>query len=643
MKKPNKLWFHSIKEVDIFGESIIFTVNQKTNVKSAIGAFATLILAGLAIFMFFFMGDSFLNRTDSQTSFSTRKDVEPPIVSTINSKRLFFAFKLRTIAATIPEDGTIYNIFANRLTPNQQTTFKKLSLSRCKDNPFLDHVYIRDNNLDDFWCLPINSEFFGGNRFDINYTYYTVSLQFCTPTTLGCRIGTIRSLYDTQASTIYPEIAYPEIFFDPSNKDDPLRIRHPILTDTYSAFSYNYRELFLKNTTMSDDKGWMIQDLKKQHFLSVGEMTNKGYYKASSGSPLISMYNFYMGTTSEQYTRKYQKFQDVIAVVGGFMKIVQVIFKILIVNIAKYTRNLEIMNEIINWKDEEEEVKIPSSYSKKSLTDTKFKRLFQFISNELSNSNNLINRPNNLSLSLSKPEELDISDQTMLKLNERVKDPANRKQKQISKDRVTLRNTLDIELANYKKMDLAEIKNETFKPTNSKKKFQFKLTKCELIKKMICKKCLEKNEIKRVELYKMAEEYMKERLDVIGYLNFMNEMNVIKSILFNSEQISSLRHFENPTIYINNPKLDLTNVRNMKFVLPSKQQGTTEAEMQQIANYFSKKIYDKNLDNSDKIILASLDEKVLKEIAYKNIIALESLKANFIPNFDTDKENESIC
>ena len=57
---------------------------------------------------------------------------------------------------------------------------------------------------------------------------------------------------------------------------------------------------------------------------------------------------FYMGTTLDKFSRKYQKIQEVIAVVGGFLKICQIAIKILLVPAFTYFKSLMLINGTLN-------------------------------------------------------------------------------------------------------------------------------------------------------------------------------------------------------------------------------------------------------------------------------------------------------
>src|SRR5690606_25424168 len=102
------------------------------------------------------------------------------------------------------------------------------------------------------------------------------------------------------------------------------------------------------------------------------------------------------------------------------------------------------------------------------------------------------------------------------------------------------------------------------------KKFIFGLSFSELIKRMLCRRLLNKKQLLRVRIYDEVEKYIKERLDVYGYLDLVSEFNKVKSIIFNNHQNTCLDYIEKPTVNINPKFINLDNVDNLKFILPSK-------------------------------------------------------------------------
>lgn len=651
-KNQSRPWYHAAKEADIFGESIIFTIGKKTTLKTMVGFFFTLVMVGIGIFMFFFMGQSFFFKINPTTTFSQTRATNPLMRNTTNNNKLFVAFRLMDSEFNVlSPDGSYYTAKASYYQPNQPTSSQSMGMIPCKDSLALDINYIEDRGLSDYVCLPINNDYLGGSITDANYTYFNLQISFCN-SNINSNCDTLfrENQVDTGTSTgfVTIDLAYPEIFFDPNNIDNALTIEHTTTTDKYTSYTYLDRSLFFKQTTLLDDQGWIFQENVNSTLIGFAETTSANYYKPNYNSNfLITNYDFYMGNIQETYTRKFQKIQDVIAVVGGFLRICQIALKIILTNYVKHLRNIEIMNGIINWKDDEEEVKIPSGYYDKASMDSKLKRMFRMVSNELNsltkgdNTDAQTLNPNTNSIHGKHDDShiIEISDQTMLRLKEK-KNELNLNPKQIDKKSFDI-SKKEIELEHIKKIPISDIKN-TIITSQKKKKYFFSLQLRELIKKSFCRRLLSKKQLKKVKLYELAEDFLKDRLDVIGYLNFINEVNKMKSILFNQEQSSSLNYIENPTIYVNNPKLQIENIPNLKFLLPNKNQNLSEIEVRNISDYFSQKMYEKKLNETDKYILMSLDETILKEITLKSINMIEKLKNNQLMRFDSNEKGKHL-
>jgi hypothetical protein len=97
-----------------------------------------------------------------------------------------------------------------------------------------------------------------------------------------------------------------------------------------------------------------------------------------------------MGSVTETFNRKYQKLQDVIAVVGGFLRICQVLLRFCLINFVKYLRNIQIMNSIIDWTDDEH-CSIPKNMIQNKSLDSKVKKALRLVVSSLDQHRTVIN------------------------------------------------------------------------------------------------------------------------------------------------------------------------------------------------------------------------------------------------------------
>ena len=75
---------------------------------------------------------------------------------------------------------------------------------------------------------------------------------------------------------------------------------------------------------------------------------------------------------------------------------------------------------------------------------------------------------------------------------------------------------------------------------------------CDLIKNLICSRCLRPEQKEKLSLYQFLSNYVKERLDVIFYLKTLEKIDRIKVLLLNYHQNISLDYIKKPNLRDNN-------------------------------------------------------------------------------------------
>lgn len=660
----NKEWFSKIKEIDVFGEQIIFTLAGKSTFKTYLGSLFTIFLTIIGIFMFFFMGQSFFFRTDPITTFSQNKYLLPPFYKTIDNNKLFIAVSFRTATnQRVLPDGTIYiiNLYKVVTKTSGAATYTKLAMLPCKNMAGLDGGYIKQYKLKDFACFTLTDENWGGSVYDDGYTYFELRMDYCSYNSPICDWSRINVL-DSATTLNYVDIWYPETYFDPNDVNQPLQVKHTFMSDTQMAKNYILREFYFKRTTLYDDVGWLLSDNHALREISTGQTNYRLINREQSKSDMqISRYYFYVGPIDEYYTRKYQKLQDVIAIVGGFLKICQTIMTFMLGYFIKYFKYNELMNGVINFKDDEVDLKLPTAIFDKSSMDSDVKKKFRQVSKQFVQYHKV--NAKDITDSNSK------SDETNYALNELLNnsDDSYKKGAKLNQDRKkedihshyevnNCINYKDENIFNSVPLKVLKDKREIKKNMNNpecnkirnsankklsfsglksaltmreaKKKFRFTLTCSELIKKLLCRRFLSKKGLKRVKLYELAQDYLKEQLDIFGYFDIINETNKLKSILFDTNQSMCLKYIENPTIYVNNKNLEPDTIENLRLIIPTKTKIADKGEIHHISEYFAHQIYNKKLSYADKVLLMSLDEEILSETTLKLIRIMEKIKYN---------------
>jgi len=238
-----KNWYTKFKEIDVFGEQIIFTLAGKSTYKTYLGSLFTVFLTIIGIFMFFLMGQSFFFRTDPVTTFSQNKYLLPPFYRTIDNKKLFIAVSFRTSTnQRVLPDGTIYivNLYKVVTRKTGASDYTKLPMIPCKNMAGLDGNYMQQYNLEDFACFTLTDQKWGGSIYDDDYSYFELRLDYCSYISPICDWNKINVL-DSPTTLNYIDVWYPETYFDPNKVEQPLQVKHTFMSDTQMAKNYIHR------------------------------------------------------------------------------------------------------------------------------------------------------------------------------------------------------------------------------------------------------------------------------------------------------------------------------------------------------------------------------------------------------------------
>jgi hypothetical protein len=613
-----------LREMDIFGESVIFTFNGKSTMKSGIGFISTVILYLIAIVMFVFMGQSFFLKVDPQSTTSLLNLDQMPYFNTTNDNQMFIAIRLRSGAVSLKFDGKYFDFYAYqsfRALPKQELYFIE-----CNKLVGIDKNYIRKYNLNDFYCMPLASENFGGPATAPESNYLSLEINPCYNRTSTCNVA-LANIISSGSNPLFIDLYYPELFYDPNNFENPIRIEHSLVTDKFQSNSAVNRELYLMTTRMNDDLGWIFRENNTTNFTSIGKTIITKSFKTYAHDPIYYL-DIFPSVDFEEYTRKYQKIQDVIAVVGGFIKICQMALGTLIFYYVKYLKSEYLINGLINWQN------ISTDECPKNKVSDLIDEIKNFENKKSSNAKKF-----NTHIGMS--DKLDL-------YSLKMKDDKDSVVRNIDQSAEYKNENTEFFLGKYVLKPKIEMKaeglpNKILKSKTSGKNlistntgipFRYQLTLGEIFKKNTCKRLLNSKQKVRADAFDLADNYVRELLDVFGYLDLVREVKNLKNILFNPSQKACFNFVERPTFNVSE-NMDEKTLNGFRSIIYNSS-NDNELEKKKIAEYFAYNIYSENINNVDKKLLSSLNQDVMNVISNRLGEMRDSLKANKMFKFNED-------
>jgi hypothetical protein len=180
-----------------------------------------------------------------------------------------------------------------------------------------------------------------------------------------------------------------------------------------------------------------------------------------------------------------------------------------------------------------------------------------------------------------------------------------------------------------------KVLSRTFKmnPMGDSHHFKYRLSICEVIKRNLCqKRCLGTRQKQRVKVFDLADKYVKEVLDVFGYMDLVIELNNIKSAMFNNNQRSCLSFIERPTFHIKDD-MDDNSIKYLQDIIYNRSDDP-QLEKKKIAEYFAYKVFRNTLNKVDKVLIKQLNEDTANLVLKRVDDVKELTKLGKEPDFD---------
>jgi hypothetical protein len=621
---PNNQSKGFLKEMDQFGERVIFTFNGKSTMKSGTGLLSTILLFIIAVVMLLFMGQSFFFKVDPLSTTSVVNLEKMPFFNTTYDDKMFVAVRLRVTARNIAFDGKYFDYYGFR---KFKTGNKEIYLIECNKLAGIDKNYIRKYELESFYCIPLNFDDFGGPGTSYENNYFSFNLSPCSNRTSTCIVPVANALA-SGTNFLSIDLYYPELFYDPNNFKEPIRIEHTLVTDTYSYNSTVNRELYFKTTRMNNDVGWIFTENKVNNYTTIGRSLITKTIKTQLNHPIYNL-EIYPSLSFEEFTRKYQKIQDVLAVVGGFIKICQIALGSVIFYYVKYLKSEYLINGLINWQNSTNE----------ETSKTKVINLIDEIKGYENRNSNITEKKFNTILGMS--------DKAYVR-SLKMKDDKESAVKFIDNSGILKNENTDFFLGKHVLKPKMEVKKmgtaDAPKSKTSVKKiqlpisagipFRYQLTLGEIFKKNLCKRLMNEKQKTRVAAFELADNYVRELLDVFGYLNLVLEVKNLKNILFNPSQKACFNFVERPTFNV--PEDMNENTINIFRSIIYNSSNDFELEKKRIAEYFAYNIYSDDLTLMDQKILSGLNQQVLKVVSTKLEEMRDALRSNKMFKFNEE-------
>ena len=407
-----------LKICDLYGEKFHWFIWYKPKYYTYYGGIFSIFsfLAFIAVFIFFGYDD--FKRKNPISNIST---VPPLGYKNIRfgQEKLYLPWRIIDYDENpINITGKIYprifyfSVQPDNITGQLQTKYNLVNYKLCNETSmkYLGGEYIIDIPIETLYCIDMeelnmggswNADFINFIRFDLYMCKdgidYNESNHKCTT------YENLQNIYGGGES-IFFELLYPVVQFQPTNQNIPILIIYKTLYYIVNKFSSKLDRMYLQEYIFKDEKGWIFNNPKNQSYWGVSRINGESYIlgdkdimRFGSTSRLYTI-NFYFDLGIVFYTRKYKKLYEILGEVFPIISGVSSIFSFIsrIINELQSTKKL---NEFITGIDRLQSIKLRSEMKNRIKSSKKLKRYDSIINNNNNRKKNYvinINKKNNV-------------------------------------------------------------------------------------------------------------------------------------------------------------------------------------------------------------------------------------------------------
>lgn len=377
--------------------------------KTVLGGILTLFSVFVFMGIFFMIGIDFYLRINPQVTMSKTLSSEY-FNYTLNKTNFLFAFRIESDGKLFMRPDLFY-IEPHYIVFNQtEKGMKKIvdeiiPFHKCDYSDANYNEVYNSSVMSQFLCLnhPSGTEGYdGGGLYDAKYIrYFKIKFSHCSAgekynkaNNITCSQNNKEINYLFTKTALYVKYIIQSYYVDSHDYYDPFKLSFDSM---YQTMEFNIQKkiyFYFKKGVLNDNKGWILDDRNEKEFIGL-DRQRLDVRDGSSDYNTNVFYeiNLYFDRIIENFNRKYQKVQDVLAAVGGLMKIISFIFGNFVIYYNQHHFYIKILNDVL-LKNINQKEDISSRHNKFDLGINKLK----LKNNNKINNNNPGNNYNSNSL-----------------------------------------------------------------------------------------------------------------------------------------------------------------------------------------------------------------------------------------------------
>ena len=214
-----------------------------------------------------------------------------------------------------------------------------LNYTLCNETSMINITdqYEIDTPLNELFCIEQNDIPFGGSWLSDKLFYLEVNLFLCENgikyNASDNRCTPLQDIVKFTNTTWLFEFFYPNVQFQPTNHDIPMRVIYKNYYYRLSSYTYKLERLYIQENILNDDTSLITTKSKNNSCWGVSTFYGDTYFWQEEQDPLVKSnssvlfsLDIYMDQGYIYYTRSYKKIFDIISNVFPIVNFLLIIF-----------------------------------------------------------------------------------------------------------------------------------------------------------------------------------------------------------------------------------------------------------------------------------------------------------------------------
>jgi len=335
---------NKLKSLDHLGHGINFTIHNQPHLQTVCGGILRIIIYLIGLFLAYFFGQDFIQKTNPQVDFEI-KETLLPINFTYKANDFIFAIKFENTLHKNINVSDYFHIITTLDTykiVNSEYILesKNIPMVRCNDMKYdeeIESFFSKVSKYKQYFCpliakdteITINGNF--EHLFDINTINLKLNLCLNVENKTNKNCKNYKKFFNEilKNDDLYVDMIINEVDFDRDDIDYPLKKKLRTTGNILSPNMVKRDYVLLTKSDVIEDDGYILSNKFIYSEYGFSSKRSEFFFFNNIDSddditPLINEYyslNIVGDFKYKQFSRKYMKFQNVLALLVSFMNL----------------------------------------------------------------------------------------------------------------------------------------------------------------------------------------------------------------------------------------------------------------------------------------------------------------------------------